>query len=90
MGTKAGDSVTVVIIDDDEAVREALEGLLDSVGLRSRSFASVQQYVDLSPAIDAGVGTCTASDQRKLPRPQDGNGDGVAGCDLGAYERAAP
>ncbi|WP_285962302.1 CSLREA domain-containing protein [Pseudomonas tohonis] len=43
-----------------------------------------------SPAIDAGVGTCTASDQRKVLRPQDGNGDGVAGCDLGAYERAAP
>ncbi|GAC1033644.1 hypothetical protein thsps21_44730 [Pseudomonas sp. No.21] len=43
-----------------------------------------------SPAIDAGVGTCTASDQRKALRPQDGNGDGVAGCDLGAYERAAP
>ncbi len=43
-----------------------------------------------SPAIDAGVGSCTASDQRKVLRPQDGNGDGVAGCDLGAYERAAP
>ncbi|WP_085554375.1 response regulator transcription factor [Azospirillum agricola] len=54
MGTKAGDSVTVVIIDDDEAVREALEGLLDSVGLRVRSFASVQQYIDLGPVIDAG------------------------------------
>ncbi|MBP2227679.1 FixJ family two-component response regulator [Azospirillum agricola] len=54
MGTKAGDGVTVVIIDDDEAVREALEGLLESVGLRARSFASVQQYIDLGPAIDAG------------------------------------
>lgn len=43
-----------------------------------------------SPAIDAGVGSCTTSDQRKVLRPQDGNGDGVAGCDLGAYERAAP
>lgn len=43
-----------------------------------------------SPAIDAGVGTCIVNDQRKLARPQDGNGDGVAGCDLGAYERAAP
>ncbi|MCG5239414.1 response regulator transcription factor [Azospirillum doebereinerae] len=51
---RAEDSATVVIIDDDEAVREALEGLLDSVGLRVRSFASVQQYVDLGPAIDAG------------------------------------
>jgi FixJ family two-component response regulator len=37
---------TVIIIDDDDAVREALEGLLDSIGLRSRAFASVQQYLD--------------------------------------------
>jgi CSLREA domain-containing protein len=43
-----------------------------------------------SPAIDAGLGSCTQSDQHKSPRPQDGDGDGIAGCDLGAYERAAP
>ncbi|CAO3380280.1 response regulator transcription factor [Azospirillum argentinense] len=50
----AGASVTVVVIDDDEAVREALEGLLDSVGLPVRSFGSVQQYIDRQPAIDVG------------------------------------
>ncbi|MHA6492404.1 choice-of-anchor Q domain-containing protein [Pseudomonas borbori] len=43
-----------------------------------------------SLAIDAGVGSCTQTDQRKVARPQDGDGDGSAGCDLGAYERAAP
>ncbi|MBP2301167.1 response regulator transcription factor [Azospirillum picis] len=48
------DTVTVVIIDDDEAIREALEGLLDSVGLQARSFASVQQYIDGCPPIDIG------------------------------------
>jgi FixJ family two-component response regulator len=37
---------TVIIIDDDHAVREALEGLLDSVGIRSRAFASVQHFLD--------------------------------------------
>ena len=39
-----------------------------------------------SPAVDAGIGDCIAQDQRGVSRPQDGNGDGVAVCDLGAYE----
>jgi CSLREA domain-containing protein len=39
-----------------------------------------------SPAVDAGIGGCIAQDQRGVTRPQDGNGDGVAVCDLGAYE----
>lgn len=40
-----------------------------------------------SPAIDNGdnVG-CPATDQRLVVRPQDGNGDGIAVCDIGAYE----
>jgi CSLREA domain-containing protein len=43
-----------------------------------------------SAAIDAGVGSCASHDQRGLNRPRDGNGDGVANCDLGAFERAYP
>jgi hypothetical protein len=38
-----------------------------------------------SPAIDTG--TCqTATDQRSVARPVDGNLDGQARCDIGAYE----
>jgi hypothetical protein len=48
-----------------------------------------------SPAIDAGNpavpgsgdATCAAIDQRGVVRPQDGNSDGTARCDMGAYER---
>jgi hypothetical protein len=47
-----------------------------------------------SPAIDAGNPAapgsggpaCAATDQRGLARPIDGNGDGVAQCDIGAFE----
>ncbi len=40
-----------------------------------------------SPAIDSGDNAaCPATDQRGSPRPMDGNGDGVAVCDMGAYE----
>jgi len=46
-----------------------------------------------SPAIDAAhPDGCPSVDQRGAPRPVDGNGDGVAACDIGSYEAgtAAP
>jgi FixJ family two-component response regulator len=40
---------TLVVIDDDPDIREALRGLLRSVGLRVELFASVQEFLDSSP-----------------------------------------
>jgi CSLREA domain-containing protein len=44
-----------------------------------------------SPALDAGNPTaeqCATTDQRGVARPQDGNGDGLARCDIGAVEES--
>ena len=41
-----------------------------------------------SPAIDAGEDAqCPSTDQRGVPRPQDGDHDGLAVCDIGSFER---
>jgi hypothetical protein len=45
-----------------------------------------------SPAIDAGdcSGGVVVADQRGVSRPQDGDGDGLAKCDIGAFEYVIP
>jgi FixJ family two-component response regulator len=41
----SADTATVFIIDDDQDVRESIQGLLNTVGLRSRSFGTAQEFL---------------------------------------------
>jgi FixJ family two-component response regulator len=40
------DKPTVIVIDDDHSVREALQALFESVGLSARTFGSVREFRD--------------------------------------------
>jgi FixJ family two-component response regulator len=64
------DLPTVFIVDDDADVRESLQELLESVGLRSQSFGTAQEFL----AMERGDGpSCLILDVR-LP--------GISGLDL--------
>lgn len=71
-------------IDDSLTFTQVLEPLATLPGA-----PALHPLPENSPAIDAAIGTCPQTDQRKVARPQDGNGDGVAVCDLGSYEKEA-
>lgn len=59
--TRPSDQPTVFVIDDDEAVRDALSVHLDLAGLPVRSFASAADFL---AAIDADQGGCAVIDIR--------------------------
>lgn len=56
----------------------------------ARALAERGAYLRPRPgglAVDAAIGNCAGHDQRGTARRRDGDGDAVAVCDLGAFER---
>lgn len=49
-----GDTATVFIVDDDEAVRDSLSFLMQSVGLKTESFDSADSFLQANPVERAG------------------------------------
>jgi FixJ family two-component response regulator len=66
------DKALVYVIDDDESLRSALDSLLRSIGLQTRVFGSVREFLDARPPDAPG---CIVLDVR-LP--------GMSGLDLQA------
>jgi hypothetical protein len=46
--------------------------------------------IDLIPVGTNGCGSTLTTDQRGISRPQDGDGNGLALCDIGAFEKTEP
>ena len=65
-----------------------LAAILDPTLTDNGGGTKTHSLVTGSPAIDAvpAAACATANDQRGIPRPQDGDGDTVADCDIGAFE----
>ena len=56
-----GNNKVVAIVDDDEAVRVALEGLLRSAGLTARPFESAEKFIESGEQLHTG---CLITDIR--------------------------
>ncbi|SDL40498.1 CSLREA domain-containing protein [Pseudomonas indica] len=85
LGTGEGNCTAEQYIDNALTFSKVLLPLADNNGITQTH--GLRQG---SPALDAAIGSCSNHDQRGLTRPRDGDGDGVAVCDLGAFERARP
>ena len=59
-------------------------------GMLTNALLSASIGVDDGDPVAPGAGTCLPSDSHITARPQDGDGDGNAYCDMGNFELSAP
>lgn len=85
LGTGPGNCTGELYVEQTDVFTKVLYPLADNNGL-----TQTHALRPRSPAVDTGIGSCTQQDQRGSMRPRDGDGDGMALCDLGAYERPKP
>jgi FixJ family two-component response regulator len=45
---RSGKTQLIAVVDDDESVRHAVQGVLKSVGMKARTFASAREFLDSS------------------------------------------
>ena len=58
----------VAIVDDDESVRNAVHGVLRSVGLKTQTFTSAEDFLESGQQTETG---CLITDVQ-MPGPMDG------------------
>jgi hypothetical protein len=87
--TPSGTDITAT---SDGTTPTALASILNAALGNNGGLTQTHALVTGSPAIDAVTTSCPPpdKDQRGVPRPQDGNNDSVARCDIGAFERVRP
>ena len=93
LGGNLGDDSTCNLVHPSDMTNiDPLLGPLEDNG----GAAATHALLDGSPAIDAVAAGCfdilsrpLLDDQRGRSRPNDGNGDGIVACDIGAYESQA-
>jgi len=95
ISSAAGSTLGTLLSTGDSSCNVGLPGAVavadfQVIGVDEAAPMPVLALDATSPAVDgANASRCLPTDARGVARPQDGNGDGSAACDVGAFELQA-